>query len=168
MRGVWSAVAIAIAGSLAVAALAVPGVASAKPPAGTRKARAFPGTPTVGALFDSRADKRVLILGVWDRGVVSFEQNLIEPALVIERTEGRFYPLDRVIAACMVEAFVVDAADPQRCAEVAGFRQKAMFVPEAVQVHLRGERPSLFPLFRDVLNLDHYASQCGFLWCRPS
>jgi len=57
MRGVWSAVAIAIAGSLAVAALAVPGVASAKPPAGTRKARAFPGTPTVGALFDSATSR---------------------------------------------------------------------------------------------------------------
>jgi hypothetical protein len=100
--------------------------------------------------------------------VVSFEQNLIEPAPVIERTEGRFYPLDGVIAARMVEAFVVDATDPQCSAEVAGFGQKAVLVPEAVQVHLSGKRPSLFPLFRDVLNLDHYASQCEFLWCRPS
>jgi V8-like Glu-specific endopeptidase len=55
MRRVWSAV--AIAGSLAVAALAVPGVTSAKPPAGTKKARTFPGTPTVGALFDSATSK---------------------------------------------------------------------------------------------------------------
>ena len=48
---------VAIAASLAVAALAVPGVASAKPPAGTKKARTFSGTPTVGALFDSATSK---------------------------------------------------------------------------------------------------------------
>jgi V8-like Glu-specific endopeptidase len=53
MRRVRSAVVIAIVGSLAVVALVVPGVAAAKPPAGTAKARTFPGTPTVGALFDS-------------------------------------------------------------------------------------------------------------------
>ena len=51
MRRAWSAV--AIAASLAVAALAVPGLAFAKPPVGTKRARAFSGTPTVGALFDS-------------------------------------------------------------------------------------------------------------------
>ena len=44
---------IAIGASLAVAALAVRGVASAKPPAGTKRARTFAGTPTVGALFGS-------------------------------------------------------------------------------------------------------------------
>ena len=51
MRRVWSAV--ATVSSLVVVAFAVPGVASAKPPAGTKKASTFSGTPTVGALFDS-------------------------------------------------------------------------------------------------------------------
>src|ERR1700733_2869710 len=59
MRRVWSAVAtaLAIAGGLALAMLAAPGIASAKPPAGTQKATTFPGTPTVGALFDSATSK---------------------------------------------------------------------------------------------------------------
>ena len=55
MRRVRSS--IAIAASLAIAALGMPGVASAKPPAGTKKARTFSGTPTVGALFDSATSK---------------------------------------------------------------------------------------------------------------
>ena len=49
MRRVWSAA--AIVGSLAIAALGLPGAASAKPPAGTQKAKKFSGTPTVGALL---------------------------------------------------------------------------------------------------------------------
>jgi V8-like Glu-specific endopeptidase len=53
MRRLRSTIAIAIVGSLAVVALVVPGVASAKPPAGTAKATTFPGTPTVGTLFES-------------------------------------------------------------------------------------------------------------------
>lgn len=53
MGRVRSAIVIAIAASLAVTALALPAVASAKPPAGTQKSKVFSGTPTVGALFDS-------------------------------------------------------------------------------------------------------------------
>jgi V8-like Glu-specific endopeptidase len=53
MGRVRSAIVIAIAASLAVTALVLPGVASAKPPAGTQKSKVFSGTPTVGALFDS-------------------------------------------------------------------------------------------------------------------
>jgi V8-like Glu-specific endopeptidase len=55
MRRVRSAIAITIVGSLAAAALVLPAVASAKPPAGTQKSKVFSGTPTVGALFDSAA-----------------------------------------------------------------------------------------------------------------
>jgi V8-like Glu-specific endopeptidase len=51
------AVAIAIGGSLAVAVVARPDVASAKPPAGTKTARTFNGTPTVGALFESASSR---------------------------------------------------------------------------------------------------------------
>jgi V8-like Glu-specific endopeptidase len=53
MRRVRSAIVIAIVGSLVAAALVLPGVASAKPPAGTQKSKVFSGTPTVGALFES-------------------------------------------------------------------------------------------------------------------
>ena len=49
--------AVVVAGSLVVAALAVPGLASAEPPLGTKTARKFRGTPTVGALFDSATSK---------------------------------------------------------------------------------------------------------------
>jgi V8-like Glu-specific endopeptidase len=49
---------VATAVPLAVAALLLPGAVSAKPPAGTAKARTFPGTPTVGALFDSAGSKK--------------------------------------------------------------------------------------------------------------
>jgi V8-like Glu-specific endopeptidase len=55
MRRFWSAA--AISASLAVAAFAVPSVAAAKPPAGTKKAKSFLGTPTVGALFASASSK---------------------------------------------------------------------------------------------------------------
>jgi V8-like Glu-specific endopeptidase len=55
MRRVWSA--IAIVGTLAVAVTAIPAAASAKPPAGTKKAITFKGTPAVGALFDSARSK---------------------------------------------------------------------------------------------------------------
>ena len=58
MRRLRSAIVIATAVPLALAALVLPGVASAKPPAGTPKARAFPGTPTVGALFGSAGSKK--------------------------------------------------------------------------------------------------------------
>jgi V8-like Glu-specific endopeptidase len=57
MRGVRGAAVVAGSLAVAVGALAVPGVASAKPPAGTRKARTFNGTPTVGALFDSAGSR---------------------------------------------------------------------------------------------------------------
>jgi hypothetical protein len=50
------------------------------------------------ALFHSGADQRAFILGVWNRGTVVFEQNLVETALIIERTEGRFEALDRVVS----------------------------------------------------------------------
>ncbi len=53
MRRVRSAIVIATVASLAAAALVLPGIASAKPPAGTRKSKVFGGTPTVGALFES-------------------------------------------------------------------------------------------------------------------
>jgi V8-like Glu-specific endopeptidase len=53
MRRVRSAIGIAVVGSLVAAALVIPAVASAKPPAGTQKSRVFSGTPTVGALFES-------------------------------------------------------------------------------------------------------------------
>jgi V8-like Glu-specific endopeptidase len=53
MRRIRSAIAIATVGSFVLAALVLPGIASAKPPAGTQKSKVFGGTPTVGALFDS-------------------------------------------------------------------------------------------------------------------
>jgi V8-like Glu-specific endopeptidase len=58
VRRLRSPLVIAIVVSLAVAVPALTGVASAKPPAGTGKARAFPGTPTVGALFGSATSKK--------------------------------------------------------------------------------------------------------------
>jgi V8-like Glu-specific endopeptidase len=58
MRRLRSAIVIATAVPLAVAALALPCIAAAKPPAGTAKARPFPGTPTVGALFDGAGSKK--------------------------------------------------------------------------------------------------------------
>lgn len=56
MRRLRSATLVAV--SLLVVALVAPGLAGAKPPAGTAKARTFPGTPTVGALFDSAGSKK--------------------------------------------------------------------------------------------------------------
>jgi V8-like Glu-specific endopeptidase len=47
-----------IALPLILAALALPVLAGAKPPAGTAKAKAFPGTPTVGALFDGAGSRK--------------------------------------------------------------------------------------------------------------
>lgn len=58
MRRLRSPLVIAIVVSLAVAVPLITGVAAAKPPAGTQKSRAFPGTPTVGALFDSATSKK--------------------------------------------------------------------------------------------------------------
>jgi V8-like Glu-specific endopeptidase len=57
MRRLRSATVIAAA-VLALAALALPGAVSAKPPAGTPTAKPFPGTPTVGALFGSAGSKK--------------------------------------------------------------------------------------------------------------
>ena len=71
------------------------------------------------ALFHSSADQRVFILGVGNRGPVALEENLIETALVIERAEGRFEALHRIIPAGVVQALVIDAADAQRSSEVA-------------------------------------------------
>ena len=48
---------VAIAGSLAVAGLAVTSVLSAQPPAGTKKATNFSGTPTVGVLSGRTANR---------------------------------------------------------------------------------------------------------------
>ncbi|HEY0277687.1 MAG TPA: trypsin-like peptidase domain-containing protein [Solirubrobacterales bacterium] len=53
MGRVRNTIAIATVGSFAFAALVLPGLASAGPPAGTQKSKVFGGTPTVGALFDS-------------------------------------------------------------------------------------------------------------------
>ncbi len=58
MRRVRGSLVTAIVVSLAVVAPVLTGVASAKPPAGTQKSRAFPGTPTVGALFGSAGSKK--------------------------------------------------------------------------------------------------------------
>jgi V8-like Glu-specific endopeptidase len=58
MRRLRSLAVVVAASSLAVVALALPGAAGAKPPAGTAKARPFPGTPTVGALFDGAGSKK--------------------------------------------------------------------------------------------------------------
>lgn len=58
MRPVRHRLAIAIVLSLALAVPVLTGVASAKPPAGTPKAKAFGGTPTVGALFGSAGSKK--------------------------------------------------------------------------------------------------------------
>lgn len=58
MRRLRSLIVIATAVPLTLAALVLPGVVSAKPPAGTAKARTFPGTPTVGALFPSAGSKK--------------------------------------------------------------------------------------------------------------
>jgi hypothetical protein len=40
-----------------------------------------------------------------------------------------------------------------------------VLVPEAIEVYLRGEGGSFFPILRNVVNLDHCASQYGFPWC---
>jgi V8-like Glu-specific endopeptidase len=53
MGRVRRAIAIVTVGSFVFAALVLPGVASAKPPAGTQKSKVFGGTPTVGALFEN-------------------------------------------------------------------------------------------------------------------
>lgn len=111
-------------------------------------------------LFYSGADQGAFILGVRDRRVIVLEQNLIEAALVVERAKGRFKPLDRVVSAGMVEALVVDAADAQDSAEVAGLGQKAVFVPKPIQIDVRLKRSRLFPILRNVLNLEHRASLC--------
>jgi V8-like Glu-specific endopeptidase len=58
MRRLRSATVIVTVVSLVAAALALSGAAGAKPPAGTAKARKFPGTPSVGALFDSAGSKK--------------------------------------------------------------------------------------------------------------
>ena len=120
------------------------------------------------ALLHGGANERVVILRVRDCGPVALEENLIEAAPVVEGTQSCFEPLDRVIPASVVQALVVDPADAKRRAEVAGLREKAMLIPKAVQVHLGGKRACLFPVLRDVLNLDHRASQCGVQACPPS
>jgi hypothetical protein len=89
--------------------------------------------------------------------MVVFEENLIQTASVIERTEGRLQTLDRMIATGMVETFVVDAADTQHRSEVAGLGKKRMFIPKSIEVDLCGERTCLFPVLRDVVNSEH----CG-------
>jgi V8-like Glu-specific endopeptidase len=52
-------IALAVAAGLAVTApiVALPAAASAKPPAGTKKAHRFAGVPTVGALFESASSQ---------------------------------------------------------------------------------------------------------------
>jgi V8-like Glu-specific endopeptidase len=56
VRRIQSALVTAIVVSLAAAL--IPAVASAKPPAGTPRSKAFAGTPTVGALFGSAGSKK--------------------------------------------------------------------------------------------------------------
>src|ERR1700722_14070265 len=85
------------------------------------------------ALFYSSADQRVLILRVRYLRVIAFEQNLVQPGLVVERAQSGFKPLDRVVSPGMVEALVVEAADLQHGAEIAGLGQEAVFIPEPVQ-----------------------------------
>ena len=65
------------------------------------------------------------------------EQNLVQPRLVIERAEGGFQALHRVIPSGMVEAFVIHSANLEHCAEVPGLGQKRVVIPEAVQVDVR-------------------------------
>jgi len=46
-----------------------------------------------------------------------------------------------MIAAGMVEAFVVNAFHPKNHAKVARFGQKGLIIPEAVKIDVRLERP---------------------------
>ncbi len=62
------------------------------------------------------------------------EQDLIEAALVIKRAQCGFETLHSIVSSGMVEALVVDAADLQDCAEVAGFGEERVLVPEPEQV----------------------------------
>ena len=67
-------------------------------------------------LLHSGADQGAVVPSVRNRGPVVFIKNLIEPDLVIERAESGFETLDRIITSGVVEAFVVDPADPEpRC-----------------------------------------------------
>ena len=111
-----------------------------------------------GALFHRRADERIFVFGTRHLRTVVPEQNLIQPCLVVERAQRSFETFHHIIPPSMVETFGIDPADLQSAAEVAGFRQEAVLVPEAAQVHLRHERPSFLPVLRDGVNLEHFAS----------
>ena len=74
------------------------------------------------------------------------EENLVQPGLLIQGAESGFQPLYRVIPPGMVQALVVNPANPQHRSQVAGFGQKCVLVPKAVKVDLRLQRPGLFPV----------------------
>ncbi len=71
--------------------------------------------------------------------MIVLQQDLVEAHLVVEGAQSGFEPLHRVVASCMIETLVVDTGDFEYNTQVTALHQKAVFVPEAVQVELGGE-----------------------------
>ena len=101
-------------------------------------------------------------------GPVVLEKDLVQTEPVIEGTESGFEALHCIVAASTVEALVVDPAYLQNGAEVTGFGEKCMLVPEAIQIDLRGERACFLPVLRNGVSSEHRASSRISLWRRVS
>src|SRR5713101_6597104 len=64
-------------------------------------------------LVDSRLDQGIGIFPMRDCRLVRFEQRLINPHARVEGSRSSFKPLDGMVPAGAVQAFVVDALHPQ-------------------------------------------------------
>ena len=91
--------------------------------------------------------------------MIALEEHLIKSGPIIERPKGGLQALDSIVASRVVKAFVINPANSQSATEVAGFGEEGVLIPEAVEVNLRLKRSSLLPFLRDLLSLEHGASQ---------
>src|SRR5206468_2471274 len=88
------------------------------------------------AILDGGIYDRVAVELVRDRLVVSSEEVLIDPVVVVEQLKCRFKPLCKTVESIAVQTFVVHSADLKDYAEISCFGQENMGIDKPVQVHL--------------------------------
>src|SRR5579864_3599205 len=121
-----------------------------------KREQIFGAAPEIGdAIAYGCIDDRIAIQLVRDSFPVPLEEILVDAVALIEKPPGGFEPLRETVHGCMVEAFVIHAANFQSEPDIPGFCKEEVGVDESMQIQLLIEGAGFFVVFEDAFEPKH-------------
>src|SRR5579859_5371059 len=106
-------------------------------------------------MVDFGLDNRIVIAGERDLGTIRLEQVLVNMESGPERLERSFKTPHRIFLRSLVQALVIDSADPKHHSHIAALGQKRCLAPLTVEIDVIVQCRGLFPRLDDFRDAQH-------------